>query len=163
MEEATVVYGRAARRASIALHRFGVCPGDVVDIEAALRRERVIVDRWPLGEAISGLFLREDEPVIAVNANHHSNRQRFTMAHEYYHYLYHRSLDHLICLTDLQDKRQCEREANRFAACLLMPEDIVRRMLCRYDLETTAERMMVSVEALQWRLRELGILEGMIA
>lgn len=32
----------------------------------------------------------------------------------------------------------------------------------RYDLETAAERVMVSVEALQWRHRELGILEGMI-
>ncbi|MEW6227484.1 MAG: hypothetical protein AB1700_05220 [Bacillota bacterium] len=52
-----VVYGRAARRASIVLHRFGVYPGDVVDIEGVLRREGVIVDRWPLGEAISGMFL----------------------------------------------------------------------------------------------------------
>ncbi len=157
------MYGRAARRASIALHRFGVCPGDAVDIESVLRREGVIVDRWPLGEAVSGMFLRENEPVITVNSNHHSNRQRFTMAHEYYHYLYHRSLDHSVCLVDLQDKRRCEREANRFAACFLMPESTVSILLSRYDLETAAERMMVSVEALQWRLRELGILEGMIA
>ncbi|MEW6227482.1 MAG: ImmA/IrrE family metallo-endopeptidase [Bacillota bacterium] len=101
---------------------------------------------------------------MVVNANHHRNRQRFTMAHEYYHYLYHRSLNRLVCFTDLQDERQCEREANRFAACFLMPESTVRSVLYRYDLvETAAERMMVSVEALQWRLKELGLLEGMIA
>lgn len=94
--------------------------------------------------------------------SHHGNRRRFTIAHEYYHYLYRRSLDHLVCLTDLQHKRPCEREANRVAACFFMPESAVRRMMHQCDLETAA-RMMISVEALQWRLRELGIVEGMIA
>lgn len=158
-----MVYGRAARRASIALHRFGVCPGDAVDIESVLRREGVIVDRWPLGEAVSGMFLRENEPVITVNSNHHINRQRFTMAHEYYHYLYHKSLNNLMCMTNLEDTCRHEREANRFAAALLMPEETVRIAVRRCDLENAAETMMVSAEALRWRLRELGIMEGMTA
>ena len=85
------------------------------------------------------------------------------MAHEYYHYLYHRSLNQVACLADFRDKRKYEREANRFAASLLMPESTTWNVLRQCDLETAAERMMVSVEALEWRIRELGILEGMIA
>jgi len=85
------------------------------------------------------------------------------MAHEYYHYLYHKSLDKLMCMTNLDDTRTCEREANRFAASLLMPGHVVRDLLHQYDSETVAERIMVSAEALQWRLKELGIVEGMPA
>lgn len=148
---------RAVQRARIILKRFHDPGSKVVDVEGFLKAEGVQVVRWPLDDAISGVLLREPKPVIAVNAAHHINRQRFTMAHEYYHYLYHRSLDKLMCMTNLDDTRRYEREANQFAAALLMPEHIVRGLLHRYDFETVAERMMVSAEALQWRLRELAI------
>ncbi|MGE5571657.1 MAG: ImmA/IrrE family metallo-endopeptidase [Bacteroidota bacterium] len=77
--------------------------------------------------------------------------------------MHHKSLDKLMCMTHLDDTSTYEREANRFAAALLMPEDAVRGLLHWYDPHTVAERMMVSVEALQWRLKELGLSEGMIA
>lgn len=91
------------------------------------------------------------------------NRQRFTVGHQYYHYLHHKSLDELMCMIRLDDTRTYEREANRFAACLLMPEHVVRGLLHQYDSEIVAERMMVSTEALQWRLRELGLVESAMA
>lgn len=147
---------KAVQRARIVLKRFHDPGSEVVDVEGFLRREGVQVVRWPLSEPVSGVLLRSPTPVIAVNAAHHINRQRFTMAHEYYHYLYHKSLDKLMCMTNLYDTRKYEREANRFAACLLMPEYIVRGLLCLYDLETAAERLMVSEEALQWRIMELA-------
>ncbi|MGE5586276.1 MAG: ImmA/IrrE family metallo-endopeptidase [Bacillota bacterium] len=81
----------------------------------------------------------------------------------YYHYLYHKSLDKLMGMAHLDDTRAYEREANRFAACLLMPEHIVCGLLHRYVFEAVAERVIVSMEALQWRVRELGIMEGTIA
>lgn len=66
-------------------------------------------------------------------------------------------------MAHLDDTRAYEREANRFAACLLMPEHIVCGLLHRYVFEAVAERVIVSMEALQWRVRELGIMEGTIA
>lgn len=63
----------------------------------------------------------------------------------------------------LDDTRAYEREANRFAAALLMPELIVRNLFHLHDLEAVAEKLMVSEEALQWRLRELGMPKGRIA
>ncbi|MGE5586277.1 MAG: ImmA/IrrE family metallo-endopeptidase [Bacillota bacterium] len=80
---------KAVQRARIVLKGFHDPGSQVVDVEGFLKGEGVRVVRWPFDEAASGVPLREPEPVIAVNANHHSNRQRFTMAHEYYHYLYH--------------------------------------------------------------------------
>lgn len=85
------------------------------------------------------------------------------MAHECYHYLHHQSLNRLMCMTDVADTSRHKREANRFAACLLMPEGTVRSALGRYRLSEAGGRMMVSPEALQWRLKELGISEGTTA
>lgn len=67
-----------------------------------------------------------------------------------------------MCMTSLADTSTYEREANRSAVALLMPEDTVRAMLGACDVETAAERMIVSVGALLWRLRELGIPEDMM-
>lgn len=132
-------------------------------MEGFLRQEGIEVVRWPLVEPVSGIFVRAPRAVIAVNAAHQRTRQRFTMAHEFYHYLYHRSLKRLMCMTDLADTSRREREANRFAACLLMPEASVRIVLSRSGFAGTAARLMVSPEALQWRLRELGLQAGMMA
>lgn len=154
---------KAVQRARIVLRRYHDPGSEVVDVEGFLRIEGVQVVRWPLDEPVSGVLLRSPTPVVAVNAAHHINRQRFTMAHEYYHYLYHKSLDKLMCMTHLDDTRAYEREANRFAAALLMPELIVRNLFHLHALEAVAEKLMVSEEALQWRLRELGMPKGRIA
>lgn len=134
-----------------------------MDVEGLLRRSGVTVYRWFFADDISGVFLREPKAIIAVNAAHYTNRQRFTMAHEFYHYLYHQSLSNLMCMTNLTDTSRYEHEASRFAAALLMPEETVRTVVRRCDLESAAETIMVSTEALRRRLRELGIMEGMIA
>ena len=51
-----------------------------------------------------------------------------------------------------------ERQANRFAAALLMPEGPVRQMLCQ-DVDTVrmAWRFGVSAEAMEIRLKELRL------
>lgn len=147
---------RAAQRARVVLSRFHDPRFEAVDVEAFLERERVEVARWPLDETVAGVLVREPRAIIAVNTAHHRNRQRFTMAHEYYHYLYHQSLTKLMCMTSLSDSSRYEREANRFAAALLMPEETVRRLLSRYRAGTVASKLMVSEEALQWRMRALG-------
>ena len=61
---------------------------------------------------------------------------------------------------------QMEREANEFAAELLMPTEIVRRLVARYAANCRGEdliwrlssEMLVSGAAMRWRLRELHLL-----
>ena len=52
-----------------------------------------------------------------------------------------------------------EREANRFAAELLMPEDLVRAKAARLgpDRGVMAELFQVSAPAMGWRLFNLGL------
>ena len=100
-------------------------------------------------------------------------RFRFTIAHEIGHWVCHclegraHSLAPSYCrpvdLTDAAD-RSLEREANVFAAELLMPEPAVGEAWSESaDLAACASRFDVSPTAMHWRLFNLQLLEQMPA
>jgi len=105
--------------------------------------------------------------VAGVNAYHHPNRKRFTIAHEIAHLLLHSSQK--TCFQDQifarreADRSQTEgasmeREADAFAAALLMPANDVRQAI---DAGTTslselAEKFRVSALAMKFRVKNLG-------
>ena len=73
--------------------------------------------------------------VIRVNRNDSARRQRFTVAHEIGHFLVHRDeigdgiTDDVLYRSSLSDRR--EAQANRMAADLLMPQDLVDEWMDR--------------------------------
>lgn len=73
--------------------------------------------------------------IIRVNRNDSARRQRFTVAHEIGHYLLHRNeigdgiTDDVLYRSELSDRR--EAQANRMAADLLMPQQLVDEWLDR--------------------------------
>lgn len=84
-----------------------------------------------LGPGISG-EIRPDGGegfVIRINRHDPAKRQRFTVAHELAHYLLHRSEigtgieDDVLYRSELSDRR--EQQANRLAADILMPGDLL--------------------------------------
>ncbi len=94
-------------------------------------------------------------------------RPRFTIAHEIGHWVCHclegraPTLEPSYCrpvdLTDAAD-RALEREANVFAAELLMPEPAVREAWGELvDVAACAARFDVSPTAMQWRLYGFGL------
>src|SRR5690606_19313811 len=108
---------------------------------------------------------------ISVNKNDHYFRQRFTMAHELGHYLYHRDLidggvddTKAYRSTDIGRFYNArimpyhETEANKFAAVFLMPQDAIERLLDQGvdDAKELAKRFMVSRSAMRIRLEGLG-------
>lgn len=125
---------------------------------------------------ISGLLFRQGEDkAIGVNASHPQVRQRFTVAHELGHLRLHPGkdlfLDHVrVNLRDnvssLGTDRE-EREANAFAAALLMPpaevSNEVRRVLDRGGatdsrlIADLAQLFDVSEQAMEFRLVNLGL------
>jgi Zn-dependent peptidase ImmA (M78 family) len=129
--------------------------------------------------SISGfLFMGGQTPIVGVNAMHHTNRQRFTIGHELGHFLLHGLtspdlyVDHSFQVL-LRDDRSSEgtdekeREANLFAAELLMPADFLRKDLQeqgQVDIESDefirdlARRYQVSQQAMAFRLANLGYL-----
>ncbi len=127
-------------------------------------------------EGVAGLIQKEGDRVsLYVNEHEHPNRQRFTIAHELGHYFLHlqtlpsggfadtRSLyRNPGDLDRLNPKeREEERQANQFAAALLMPEPRIRALAPALgSIEELARTFRVSLDAMGIRLRDLGLVDG---
>ena len=126
------------------------------------------------GRAGRGMLLPQERRIV-LNAHERATgrddpplrRFRFTVAHEIGHWVCHclsgraPKLEPSYCravdLTDAAD-RTLEREANVFAAELLMPEEAVRAAWEELgDVEACAARFDVSPTAMQWRLYNLRL------
>jgi len=148
--------------------------GPPVNIERIIRSLGLRLDKKAdLYEEISGLIERTEDGNYKISANRtdHYFRRRFTMAHELAHYLYHAHLlgdgvDDNRAFRSSEDgpfnnprigKRE-ETEANRFAAMVLMPGEQVREEWNRWrDVGTLAQRFQVSKQAMEIRLKSLGV------
>jgi Zn-dependent peptidase ImmA (M78 family) len=76
---------------------------------------------YPMGDNISGMCLKGGEDVlIAVNSSMSYGRQRFSMAHELYHY-YYDDMNTVICARDIGEAKDVEKDANMFASFFLAP------------------------------------------
>ncbi|MDP3117972.1 MAG: ImmA/IrrE family metallo-endopeptidase [Phenylobacterium sp.] len=137
-----------------------------VDLDAMAADLGLEVERSPLSENIAGKLVRDARARagyrIVINSRDSSRRQRFTFAHELAHYMLHRDLvdevvdNALYRSPNLGD--DMERQADRFAAQLLLPANEVRRAYAREKaLARLAELFDVSDQALRIRLRELRL------
>lgn len=150
-----------------------------VDVEAIVEAEGIEVIEEDLEDEVSGLLVsKSGNNIILVNSDHHLNRQRFTIAHEFGHYLMHRDISNIFfdeALVFFRDQEASEGtkyqeiEANAFAAELLMPEYLLKQMVREspvdaFDdreeslLSKTAKKFQVSVQALTIRLTKLGLI-----
>lgn len=116
-------------------------------------------DNGVLDEEVDALTRREEEQVfILYNQNKHSNRQRFSVAHELGHlYMGHVHKDSGI---DLESNDFTEKEANAFGAYLLMPPKLLRVDIKSgiRDMKELARLYQVSEIALWWQIRGAGLL-----
>jgi Zn-dependent peptidase ImmA (M78 family) len=159
--------------------RARIAPGEVpVPVDRIADGLGVPIVQESLERNVSGLLLRKEgnRAAIGVNATHAYLRQRFTIAHELGHFLLHPGreliLDHV--RVDLRDDvssmgtdRQ-EREANAFAAELLMPAVDIRAEVQRLTeagqtpdsrfVSDLAIGFSVSEQAMEYRLINLGLL-----
>ena len=107
---------------------------------------------------VSGMLLPAERRIL-VNASEPEPRQRFTIAHELGHWIcqcLEGTARPVYCRADEigvdPEAKALEREANIFAANLLMPEPAVRA-------SGSENRFGVSDEAHAWRLYNLGLIE----
>jgi transcriptional regulator with XRE-family HTH domain len=119
-----------------------------------------------LPDALSALLLRLEDGnfVIAVNDSHMEARRRFSVAHELGHaVLGHDAIYHLDYDEHAGDDPDYsytdEREANAFAAALLMDERWVRRDFAEgaLSIRQLATHYQVSEAAMGFRLINLGL------
>ena len=163
---------RAKQAARDVLSRFGSnVPVDVVSIAEA---HGIEVRLEGMEDEVSGMLVAQgDRPIIGVNALHHSNRRRFSVAHELGHYLLHRDQDQVFIDAAVFFRSEGatantwiqEKEANVFAAELLLPERAIQEAwrtdpIDVFDdvaIKRWADRFGVSPQALLIRLTELDL------
>lgn len=131
----------------------------------------VKVKPMALDSDISGFFvIKDDKPFIMFNENESEQRQRFTIAHELGHFLLHKKTSLFIDKTDIVLYRNSEsatgellkeREANAFAASLLMPKSFLENEIKsprtnKNIVSYLASKFNVSELAMSFRLSNLG-------
>jgi Zn-dependent peptidase ImmA (M78 family) len=156
------------------LKRYGTVSAPV-PVEKIAKSLGIQVRFSPLDDELSGMiFIKEGIPIIGVNAIHHPNRQRFTIAHEIGHFELHRDMlskevhvDKSFPAALMRDNAAAtgtdliEIQANQFAAALLMPKSILEVALegKAFDIdnekpiEELAKKLRVSKQALEYRIR----------
>ena len=151
-------------------HWDGMLP---VDVHAIAEIMGVVVESSPRMEE-SGKVCRKsatDDYVIFYNASDHEVRQRFTIAHEIGHIVLGHLANREECLRDPREHYSIdnfdpkERDANRFAAALLMPADAVRAAVAHMKdptLARLADLFKVSKLAMEIRLKSLGIIPAWV-
>jgi Zn-dependent peptidase ImmA (M78 family) len=156
------------------------CNSAPIPVERVARELGLEVQRANLGDDISGLLVIKDgHGLIGVGATQSLGRQRFTIAHEIAHFVLHKDMmpvfidrqflrPYFAAFRDLNSSTgedALEREANGFAASLLMPADVVRRAVRELGQDVTddaaieelAEQFQVSRQAMTFRLANLSI------
>lgn len=128
----------------------------------------IFIDK--LDSRLAGLyvFIPEFGYCILVNRVHPRERRRWTMAHEYGHFLTERDRPGVDYLKGKQRKSKSERFADSFAAAFLMPENGVQRRFYEGiehtgdfkvgDLCRMANYYGVSLMAMALRLESLGLI-----
>lgn len=164
------------------LHRTN-CFSYPVDVDKVAKEIGVDVVFYNFNDDISGVLMQENNSVvIGVNSNNHEKRRRFTIAHELGHYILEHQRKGVFVDTPSKyftmifrdansstGEYQQEREANAFAASLLMPEELVLNAIKKFDTSTfnfenddliiaLADKFNVSTQAMGLRLSNLELL-----
>lgn len=149
-----------------------------VDVEQVAANLGVAIRFEPAEDNLSGFLVRDiknHKAVIGVNETHSQVRQRFTIAHELGHFLLHEGeqlyVDRGVQI-NLRDEAASqgtileEKEANLFAAELLMPAHFLKEDLADLDtldldrdIPKLAEHYKVSTQAMTFRLVYLKYLQ----
>ncbi len=138
---------------------------DILEQDVGLR-----VFYYPLPKKFSAIYLYDEQVggCIAVNSNHPEERRRWSLAHDYGHFLTYRQKPTVFSDDAYQRKPESERLADDFATFFLMPTNgVVKRFndirkmkesVKLGDLLILAHYYGVSVEAMLLRLEDLRLL-----
>ena len=153
-------------------NRLGLGDGPVLELRKLLETDvglRIFAVKLPA--RVAGIFVNSavHGACIAMNANHPFERQRWSLAHEFAHFLAHRSQSEVTLVGSRQRIPAAERFADAFAENFLMPTAGLKRRFhdvsqarangtTPTDLLQLADLFQVSAEAMARRLENLGLI-----
>ncbi len=141
----------------------GLYSGDILKIEELISKlDNIKIEYKDMDPSLSGsLSYQDGQWVMCINENHNIKRQRFTIAHELGHFMLHKNKN-----VEFKDSTffrgnemdSIEYNANEFAARLLMPEEIVRKLISNglKNIGELASKFGVSSAAMKHRVLSLG-------
>lgn len=179
LHEAWELAGRTPRRFALSLEYVDTMLGPLADVvrkflqlnekityselRNALAEKDVLVFEWKLPPKLSGLSFQRDFSVIFINSQMPERVKLFTLCHELAHLLFHLRGDNQTEVSVMASRNDPhERQANHFAAELLMPSAKVDAIVKTYGntlrqkaaFSAAVEQFGVSYGALFYRLAQ---------
>ena len=161
---------RAETIAATERRRLGLGDGPIPRLRDVLEQEVGLrVFYLPLPSAYSEMYAFDEAlgGCLAINQSHPVERQRWSLAHGYLHFLAHRQRPVVHHVNQYQRLPASERLAEAFAKHFLMPTTSLSKRFEAYrrdgtfsvaDLLTIADYYGVGAQTLVFRLEELGLL-----
>jgi Zn-dependent peptidase ImmA (M78 family) len=163
------------------LEENGLLNSKPIDIKGLAHKFKIRVEDTDLPSDVSGVLdtRNEAEPIILLNSQQAESRKRFSMAHELGHFFLHHRMGkvhmdkNVFFRNDIPNKedQRMEREANVFAAELLMPRQLIQDSFQQKQTEEIyspwdedilpsrlADEFCVSLSAMVIRLQELKLI-----
>lgn len=142
---------------------LGITEPEEIDLEVIAHMVEASVRYRPLTDGDARIVGLGDRAVITIDADASPVRQRFSIAHELGHWHHHRG-QRLVCrgadVIDTAATVGAEREADRYAASLLMPRFLVGPMIAELPMsmvlvDEVADLFRVSTMAAILRLVDI--------
>lgn len=134
-------------------------PIDIFAIASSIDDLTTVI--YPMGKNISGMCIKSQKTkLIAINSEMSLGRQRFSLAHEFYHLYFDSELSKSISSKSFDVRDDKEREADKFASHFLLPSAALYEYIG--NIEKVDDELIVKLEqvfglsrqAILYRLRE---------
>ena len=116
-----------------------------IDIFAIARSiEGLSLVFYPMGDKLSGMCVKGtgNNCTIGINSVMSKGRQRFSLAHEFYHKYFDDTMVSM-CGKKIGDGKETEKKADLFASFFLMPNDELLRIASNYEKKNIDRKLLL--------------------
>lgn len=138
-------YAKLMTQAAMLRKQLGEDSSSPIDIFALAQRiDGLTIVYYPMGDKLSGMCIKgqKGNAVIALNSNMTLGRQRYSLAHEFYHFYYDDNMVS-VCAKKIGNGKDTEKDADMFASYFLMPDAALTAMA--EDMAKTNENQYLSL------------------
>ena len=116
----------------------GLSLTEPISLKSLLRKLNILTIFKPLSSSFYGMSLQANNRkcFILINSENAKGRQHFSIAHELFHLFYDEDPVPHVCDEHAGSKSNSEKNANKFASALLMPQEGLIGMLSQAELKS---------------------------